>query len=112
MFYKYLISNINNEKILYLFVENNYEFAQEFNKKDDNISLKQKIKKYIEENKINFSGKKIFLVINGLIIGSLLISNNNLSKINKHVDIEQIINRPNVVTIFDDELIDVVKNTQ
>lgn len=78
MFYKHLIVEKENVSQLYLFVDFNYEFASSFkgkNKKERNQTLKEKIIQYIKEKNINFEMGKVFLVVGGLVIGSLFIQN-------------------------------------
>lgn len=91
MFYKYLISNLNNEEILYLFLENNYEFSNDFSlSEDNNQNIQTNIKKYLDSNNIKFYKGKIFLVVNGLILGSVDFSNNQFSKLNKYLDVNKV----------------------
>ena len=77
MFYKSFITKINNEEILYLYFENNYEFSNEFN---NNGILNKKIidtaKKYINNNNIPFYGNTIHLVSHGIIFGSIKLNSN------------------------------------
>lgn len=76
MFKGHLIKRIKKEKVLYLFIDYNYEFAKfiQRNKKEKHKTFYQKAFDYIKEKKIDFNGTKIFLVVNGLIIGSLILS--------------------------------------
>lgn len=81
MFYKHVILKVNNEDVLYLYLTNYQEFSNEFTipqKKDD---LYSRIKDYIESKRIHFKGKKIMFVVNGLIIGSLMLATNSLNNI-------------------------------
>ena len=54
MFYKYLISNVNDKEVLYLFLDNRYEISSEFSKdiKEDSI-----------QNKISHILKKTILIL-------------------------------------------------
>ena len=104
MFYKYLILNVNNEPVLYLYINNYEEFASDFKNKNDNNkkNLYQQVKNFITTNKINFSGKKIMFVINGLIIGSMALGistfdnikndlqTNNTTKTNYYITEEKV----------------------
>ncbi|MDD2203431.1 MAG: hypothetical protein PHD78_03525, partial [Bacilli bacterium] len=86
MFYKHLkISNEENEEeSLYLFVDFDYEFGTDFEfkgKKEKIETIYNKVVNYIKEKKIDFKMGKVFLVVGGLVVGSLFISNyqfNNL----------------------------------
>lgn len=82
MFYKHVILKVNNEDVLYLYLTNYQEFSNEFTKPQKKEDLYSKIKHYIENKRIHFDGKKIMFVVNGLIIGSLMLATNSLSNIN------------------------------
>ena len=77
MFYKSLISEVNNKQILYLYFENNYEFSNEFN---DNGILNKNIidtaKNYINNNQLPFYGNSIYLVSEGIIFGLIKLNYN------------------------------------
>ena len=76
MFSGHLIIEVNNEKVLYLFIDYNYEFADLLykGKKEKSKTIYQKIINYIKDKKIDFDGTKVFLVVNGLIIGTLILT--------------------------------------
>ena len=73
MTYKHLIVRYNDEEILILFLDYNYEFSK-FNK-----PIKSSLVKYIKDNKIFFNGTKVLLTIGGFIVASFLYYNNNLT---------------------------------
>ena len=50
MFYKYLISNVSDKEVLYLFLDNRYEISSEFSKDIKEDSIQNKIKSYIKKN--------------------------------------------------------------
>lgn len=83
MFYNYKILTVNNEEILYLYVNSIYEFSSELDHKNKEQSIFNKIKDYINIMDINFSGKKVMLVVNGLIIASLVLITNDFSNLSK-----------------------------
>ena len=89
MFYKYLISNINNNEILYLFLDNRYELSSEFPKDIEKNSIQDKIQKYIKNNKINFNSGKIYLVSNNIIAASVNYNDNNFTKVKTYIDLEE-----------------------
>ena len=62
MLEKYKIIKNNNEEVLYLFLNINYEFANEFT----NNSLKRKANNYLKSHNIDFKGNKIVFVLNGI----------------------------------------------
>lgn len=82
MFYKHLILQVNNEDVLYLYLTNYQEFSNEFTHDTKKKDLYSKIKDYIQAKRIHFNGKKVMFVVNGLIIGSLMLATSNFSEIN------------------------------
>ena len=108
MFYRYEIKNEENEEILYLFVDDKYEFAA-FNNRNSNIQ--SKIKNYIKDMKIKFNGKKVVLVVGGVLIMLLLTYNPSINKkvsndnLLSQTVIEEVIEKPIVI---EEELIEEV----
>ena len=74
MFYNYQILNVNDEEILYLYVNSMYEFSSELGETKKQETLLNKVNDYINIMDINFNGKKVMLVVNGLIIASLVLT--------------------------------------
>ena len=73
MFYKYMVVTTDNGEVLYLYLNNMEEFSKEFgqdNYKED-LSLYRKIYNYINNMGINFKGKKISIVVNGIVLASI-----------------------------------------
>ena len=70
MIEKYEIKKINNEEILFIYLDIKNEF---FNIKNNNV-IKQ-IKKYLKTKKILFKGTSIALIASGILIGKIQISN-------------------------------------
>ncbi|MCM1370759.1 MAG: stage II sporulation protein D [Clostridium sp.] len=64
----YKIINQNGEDVLFLYLDYNYEFSKDF--KSDGIF--KNIKSFIKS--INFTGKKVLVVVSGIIISTLLIN--------------------------------------
>ena len=77
MIEKYEIRYENNEEILYVELNFNYEFSK--------IELFDDIGNYLKKKKINFLGKKIVITVSGIALATLLLSkpvinsNNNIS---------------------------------
>ena len=71
MLEKYKIVKNNNEEILYLFLNVNYEFANEFT--DNN--LKKKANNYLKSYNIDFKGNKIVFVLNGITTKAIDLNN-------------------------------------
>lgn len=74
MFYKYEIKNNGTEDVLYLYLSINYEFSRELvlNSKDDDLA--RRARNFIKNNNINYTGKKVYLVIDGIVVKTLDIS--------------------------------------
>jgi len=90
MFYNYKILEVNHEETLYLYINSMYEFSNEFDNKNKTKSIINKINKYIKDMDIKFNGKKVMLVVNGLIVGSIVLITNNFGNIGKNIEHEYI----------------------
>lgn len=93
MFYNYQILNVNNEEILYLYVNSMYEFSSELGNINKEKKLLNKVNDYIHTMDINFNGKRVMLVVNGLIIASLVLmpkvyADNNQALYKEMIDID------------------------
>lgn len=77
MFYKYEIRNNGIEDILYLYLTMSYEFSKEIGISSDDKELSRRTKNFINSNRINYKGNKVFLVIDGIVVKSLDISKNS-----------------------------------
>jgi len=73
MFYNYKILNVNDEEILYLYVNSMFEFSSELGNTKKQEILSNKVNDYIHIMDINFNGKKVMFIVNGLIIASLVL---------------------------------------
>lgn len=71
MFYKYEIKNNGVEDILYLYLSMSFEFSRELvlNSKDDDLC--RRTKNFIRNNNINYNGRKVYLVIDGIVVKTL-----------------------------------------
>ena len=85
MFYRYEIINNGKEDILYLYLDMKYEFSKELIGNDFN-DLSRRTKNFINTNNINFKGKKVFLIVDGIVVKTVDISNitGNPYKINSY----------------------------
>ncbi len=77
MFYKYEIRNNGFEDILYLYLTMTYEFSKELGLKTSDKEMTRRTKNFIKNNDINYNGNKVYLVIDGIVVKSLDISNNS-----------------------------------
>lgn len=74
MFYRYEIKNNGVEDVLYLYLTMNYEFSKELSSNSDDKELRRRTNNFIKNNGIQFNGKKIYLVIDGVIVKAFEIS--------------------------------------
>lgn len=72
MIYKYEIRKDDNEDVLYLYCDMNFEFSS--NLEDKNKSFKKQIIEYINNMKINFKGTKVVLMIGTIAVGMVLLN--------------------------------------
>lgn len=72
MIQSYSIKHDNNEEVLYLYLDYNYEFAS-FGKSSK--SFFNQLKEFLSDKRVNFKGKKIVLVVSGIAIGSIFLNN-------------------------------------
>lgn len=105
MFYNYKILDVDNEEVLYLYVNSMYEFSSELDKSNKPRSIFDKINKYIKDMGISFSGKKVMLVVNGIIIGTLVLVTNDFLNTNRK---NQYISYKEIVDIDEDDNIDLI----
>lgn len=66
MITRYEIKKRGNEEVLYLYMNYDYEFAQELGSPNKKMTILSEVKNYIDKMKIKFKGKYIVLVIAGL----------------------------------------------
>lgn len=71
MFQNYEIKRIGYDEVIYLYLDLKYEMGMDFNDPDCTISLTNRCYNFIKNNKINYGGNKVYLVIDGLIVKSL-----------------------------------------
>lgn len=72
MIEKIVIEKINNEDVMFVYLDFNYEFSN-FNRKN----IKRRLD--IEIKKKQFKGKKVLFVVSGIIIGSILLNKPNVT---------------------------------
>ena len=75
MFYRYEIRNNGKEDILYLYLNMKEEFSKELGRNASNEELSRRTKNFIKNNNINFNGKKVYLIVDGIVVRTLDISN-------------------------------------
>lgn len=87
MFYYHKIEKKNNEEVLYLYLDYNYEISSDFfNKKNLQKSLVKNIKQYIKNEKIKFLGKTVLLVVGGTTMATVTLKtiNKNSAKLSNN----------------------------
>lgn len=93
MFYKYEIKNNGVEDILYLYLSMTYEFSRELVLNSNDDDLARRARNFIRNNNIEYTGKKVYLVIDGIVVRTLDITeydnpieilNNSLYYSNEH----------------------------
>ena len=72
MLESYKISKSNNEEVLYLYLNVNYEFANELT----NEELEKKANNYLSTHNIKFKGNKIVFIVNGISTKMITINEN------------------------------------
>lgn len=69
MFNRYLIIKNKNTEDLYLYMNDYYEFSSEFNSGEKRQkNLRDIVTNYIREKNIKFRGRKVFIVLSGIVI--------------------------------------------
>ena len=76
MFTKHEIRMVNGEEVMFLYMNHDYEFGLFDTISNQSHNLMNQINQYMKEHKIKFQGKKISLVVNGILISSLLVASN------------------------------------
>ena len=71
MFYRYEIK----DNILYLYLTMNYEFSRELGLNSSDKELERRTKNFIKNNKIDFDSGKVYLIVDGIVVKSFLIKN-------------------------------------
>lgn len=74
MFYKYEIKNNGTEDVLYLYLSLTYEFSRELALESSDKELTRRTRNFIRNHGINYQGTKVYLVIDGIVVKSLDIS--------------------------------------
>lgn len=103
----YSIKVINNEEILYIYLDYNSEFASLDNSKK-NKTIKDEIKKYLKDNNIDFKGVTVAIVVGGIMMGTILLNRAEDSKRYKLVSngVGNIVSIIDNVNITKDEVVD------
>ncbi len=68
------ILSINNEEILYIYLDYNYEFAK-MGSKDGKNGLVENIYSYMKNKKIRFDGTKVVVIVGTVLLGTVILAN-------------------------------------
>ncbi len=77
MFYKHVVVFDNNQEVLYLYMNNAYEFSNDLEIKNSSDNIYQRIINYINTSGVKFDGNKIYLVVDKRVVASLTLKNSN-----------------------------------
>ena len=91
MITKYTIKIKDNEEILYLYLQYDYEFANELGNIKNKIGIIDRVKEYINKMKIKFKGKYIVLVVAGIATITLACSSVDLNQQDEFVYVPNIL---------------------
>lgn len=85
MITKHIINKENDEEVLYLYFDFNIEIG-EIGKMNEKKGIFKQIKDYILNKKINFNGRKIVLVVMGMIVSVILTTgvDNKINNVNSN----------------------------
>lgn len=99
MFYKYLLVTEDNKQVLYLYVDDMFEFSKDDDSKMNVDNIYHKVYNYLNRCNIGFTGNKVCFVKNGIIISFIDLSDYDInhdryieiidaSNSNKFIDLE------------------------
>ncbi len=74
MFTGYKLKIIDKEEVLFLYMNHDYEFGILDTLKTKGKNLMESVNEYIRNRKIAFHGKRIMLIVNGVLISTLLVN--------------------------------------
>lgn len=78
VYHKYEVINNNLTCVIYIYYPTNYEFGLDFNSiKKKVVNLSDKVKEYILNLSDKINNEKVLIVLNGVVVGTLLISSIN-----------------------------------
>lgn len=80
MLESYKIARTNNEEVLYLYLNVNYEFGEDLT----DTALEMKAKNYLITHNIEFNGNKVIFIVNGINTKMITI-NKNISYLNDYL---------------------------
>ncbi len=79
MFYKYLVVNEDDKQVLYLYVNDVFEFSSDSSSYIEDENIYKKVYNYLNRNGVSFSGNKVCFVRNGIILASIDLSDYDIN---------------------------------
>ena len=77
MFNKSYIKNVGNQRYLYLYLDSS-EFANEFGEREKNISIDDKVNRFLHDKNIEGIVDKVFLISNGIVVKTIDYQNKDI----------------------------------
>ncbi len=74
MFYKYMITKLNDKDVIYLYCTNDYEISNDLYLQYDERDIALQAKNYLDNVGIPYKGHDIFLVVDNVIVGRVELS--------------------------------------
>lgn len=71
MFYKYLVTKLNGKKVLYLYLNQDYEVADELYHEKRNHKLIEHAQNYLDNLGVSYKGTDVYLVADNIIVGRI-----------------------------------------
>lgn len=71
MFYKYLVTRLNDKEVIYLYLNPGYEVSEDLYVVKNNQEMMNSAKSYLDNLGISYKGRDIYLVVNSIIVGRL-----------------------------------------
>lgn len=71
MFYKYLVTNVNGKRTIYLYLNQDYEVSEDLYVTKNNNMIMNSAKSYLDNLGVSYKGSDIYLVVNNIIVGRL-----------------------------------------
>lgn len=86
MFYKYLVVNEDNKQVLYLYVNDVFEFSSDNENEIQDENIYQKVHNYLNRSGVSFTGNRVCFVKNGIILASIDLSDFDINH-NTYVEV-------------------------
>ena len=72
MFYKNLITEVNGKKVIYLYLNSDYEVSNDlYVRREKNKVFINRARDYLNNMGIDYRGKSVYLVVDNIVVGKL-----------------------------------------